>query len=170
MLSPTYQKSKALDDRRVEVEFLLKDPGEYEVWAWPEHETCDQFNHGEGRPCTLPFSLFQPTKRELTFPLSSPHRSPARRHGLSRSPRSYWRRCASASSFSLELSLTHSSSFSAPIDSPSPCTAADDLTDGRWISKAYLNPGHHSPSSPYYAWLESHVRPLPPYSPCRRNH
>ncbi|GAA6010773.1 hypothetical protein JCM10207_005835 [Rhodosporidiobolus poonsookiae] len=110
--SPLYLESTALDERRVEVEFELGEPGEYEVYAWPEHETCDQWNHGEGRP--------------------------------------YHKLAVMGTPASLEVI------GEAPVDSPSPCSADHDLTAGRWISKAFLNPAHHSPTSPYYAWLESH--------------
>ncbi|GAA5935213.1 hypothetical protein JCM1841_006446 [Sporobolomyces salmonicolor] len=50
--SPAWNDSKPLadDPRKVEVKFDLRDPGEYRVYAWPEHETCDQWNHGNTRP------------------------------------------------------------------------------------------------------------------------
>ncbi|GAA5921009.1 hypothetical protein JCM1841_003254 [Sporobolomyces salmonicolor] len=49
MHSSLFNDSTQLDERRVEVRFEVRDPGEYKVYAWPEHDQCDQWNHG-GRP------------------------------------------------------------------------------------------------------------------------
>ncbi|BGO92438.1 hypothetical protein NBRC10512_000514 [Rhodotorula toruloides] len=47
----------------------------------------------------------------------------------------------------------------APVDDYRVCLPRDDLTRGRWISKAFVDADHHSPSSPFYSWIESHSRP-----------
>ncbi|GAA5890119.1 hypothetical protein JCM6882_009232 [Rhodosporidiobolus microsporus] len=110
--SPLYRESRVLDERRVEVEFELQEPGSFEVFAWPEHETCDQWNHGEGIPYHKLAVVGTPARLDVEG--------------------------------------------AAPADSPAPCTLDHDLTNGRWISKDFIDPRHHSPSSPYYNWLESH--------------
>ncbi|GAA5832595.1 hypothetical protein JCM11251_001380 [Rhodosporidiobolus azoricus] len=117
IFSPLYLESRQLDDRRVEVEFEMKEPGRYQVFAWPEHDTCDQWNHGEVTP--------------------------------------YHKLAVSGTPALLEVEGP------APYDSPAPCTLDHDLTNGRWISKDFVNPRHHSPSSPYYGWLESHYASRP---------
>ncbi|GAA5895831.1 uncharacterized protein JCM6883_001632 [Sporobolomyces salmoneus] len=43
MHSPTWSESTQLDERRVQVSFQLRDPGEYQVYAWPEHDECNPF-------------------------------------------------------------------------------------------------------------------------------
>jgi hypothetical protein len=54
------------------------------VWAWPEHEACDQFNHGAGLPCTSSLLLLDAREEEkLTLFSIRPRRSPTRRNGLS---------------------------------------------------------------------------------------
>ncbi|GAA6043385.1 hypothetical protein JCM8097_005299 [Rhodosporidiobolus ruineniae] len=123
IVSPLYTQNRVLDEegRRVEVEFEVRDPGEYQVYAWPEHDTCDQWNHGEGRP-----------HHQLAV-MGTP----------------------------APLSVVGS----APPDSPRACTLDDDLTDGRWISKSYIAPEHHSPTSPYFSWLESHRLHPAQYTP-----
>ncbi|BGP49508.1 hypothetical protein JCM10450v2_005399 [Rhodotorula kratochvilovae] len=121
MHSPTNQRSKLLDERRVEVSFdAIRDPGWYEVYAWPEHETCDQFNHGDG-----------PAYHKLAV-----SGTPVRMQIVGEQPLDYARECM----------------------------PSDDLTDGRWVSKAFLDPAHHAPESPFHDWLESHLaaRPQPP--------
>ncbi|GAA5942221.1 hypothetical protein JCM3775_001357 [Rhodotorula graminis] len=114
--SPPHQRSRALDDRRVEVTLdAVRDPGAYSVYAWPEHETCDQFNHGD---------------------------TPA-----------YHQLAVSGTPYQLAVVGEQ------PLDYARGCMASDDLTEGRWVSKAYLDPEHNEFDSPFYNWLESHVAP-----------
>lgn len=47
-----------------------------------------------------------------------------------------------------------------PLDYARGCMPSDDLTDGRWVSKAFVDPEHHEVESPFHDWLESHVRYL----------
>lgn len=51
LVSPTFDAARILDDRRVEITFSIRDPGVYELYAWPEHERCDQWNTGSAQ-CT----------------------------------------------------------------------------------------------------------------------
>ncbi|GAA5990365.1 hypothetical protein JCM5350_006895 [Sporobolomyces pararoseus] len=43
MHSPSWSDSTQLDERRVEVKFNISDPGEYQIYAWPEHDQCNPF-------------------------------------------------------------------------------------------------------------------------------
>ncbi|GAA5982389.1 hypothetical protein JCM5350_000393 [Sporobolomyces pararoseus] len=43
MHSPSWSDSTQLDERRVEVKFNITDPGEYQIYAWPEHDQCNPF-------------------------------------------------------------------------------------------------------------------------------
>ncbi|GAA5999514.1 uncharacterized protein JCM10292_004193 [Rhodotorula paludigena] len=114
MHSPLHQKSRVLDDRRVEVTFdAVRDPGWYQVFAWPEHDTCDQWNHGETKPYHMLAVSGTPRHVEVVG--------------------------------------------EQPLDYARECMASDDLTDGRWVSKAYVDLEHHDPDSPFYNWLESHL-------------
>ncbi|TNY21507.1 hypothetical protein DMC30DRAFT_199351 [Rhodotorula diobovata] len=105
MHSPPHQRSEVLDDRRVEVRLdAVRDPGRYDVYAWPEHDTCDRFNHGD---------------------------TPA-----------YHKLAVSGTPFKLEVVGDQ------PLDYARGCMPSDDLTDGRWVSKAFVDPEHHEVESP----------------------
>ncbi|GAA5948937.1 hypothetical protein JCM3765_003958 [Sporobolomyces pararoseus] len=43
MHSPAWSDSTQLDERRVEVKFNISDPGDYQIYAWPEHDNCRPF-------------------------------------------------------------------------------------------------------------------------------
>ncbi|GAA5929899.1 uncharacterized protein JCM15063_004659 [Sporobolomyces koalae] len=43
MHSPAHSASIPLDDRRVAVQFSIKDPGTYQIYAYPEHDECNPF-------------------------------------------------------------------------------------------------------------------------------
>lgn len=52
LASPLYSRSsERMDERHVRVSFELKDPGQYEVFAFAEHETCEEWKEGEAVPC-----------------------------------------------------------------------------------------------------------------------
>lgn len=59
MHSPAWSDSTQLDERRVRVEFRLTDPGEYQIYAWPEHDQCNPFqpelHDWKIRPCQFTF-------------------------------------------------------------------------------------------------------------------
>ncbi|GAA6060576.1 hypothetical protein JCM10212_006811 [Sporobolomyces blumeae] len=44
---PHVLSSEKLDQRKVRVKFRVDDPGRYRVYAFPEHEKCDQWNNAE---------------------------------------------------------------------------------------------------------------------------
>ena len=67
MRSTPWSDSVPLDERRVKVHFKIADPGDYQVYAWPEHERCHDFqpelHDWKIRPC-------EPTLRLVSVSLS----------------------------------------------------------------------------------------------------
>ncbi|GAA5936252.1 hypothetical protein JCM10213_004721 [Rhodosporidiobolus nylandii] len=115
--SPLYsQSSHRIDERHVRVTYKVEDPGEYEVFAWPEHIKCDQFQKSgilynkrvvKGSPLPL---LVTGEPRDESHELCDPKK-------------------------------------------------VNTGVEGRWISKAHLNPEHVSPDSPHHRWLSSQLTP-----------
>jgi hypothetical protein len=75
MHSPSWSDSTQLDERRVEVKFNIADPGEYQIYAWPEHDECNPFqpelHEWKIRPCEFEISPFVPFEQGLNLPFSS---------------------------------------------------------------------------------------------------
>lgn len=58
----------------------------------------------------------------------------------------------------LHVQAAHlSSRFAAPEESSRACTAEDDLSRGRWVSKNHLSPQNLEPGSPFYDWIQTQV-------------
>ncbi|GAA6008147.1 hypothetical protein JCM10207_007045 [Rhodosporidiobolus poonsookiae] len=116
-LSPDFaQSSEQLDERRVRVRFTIRDPGQYEVWAWPEHDNCDDFQ----KAGTLYNKM---VVRDSPLPLivtGQPQHEPSE--------------------------LCHPNEVNHGLE-------------GRWLSKAHVNPEHLAIESPHFSWLASQLQP-----------
>ncbi|BGP25577.1 hypothetical protein Rt10032_c06g3002 [Rhodotorula toruloides] len=115
--SPQHGKATLLDVRRVQVEYVaVRDPGWYQLYAWPEYERCERF---EKEDAEKPYHKLAVSSIPMTIQVTGP----------------------------------------APVDDYRACLPRDDLTHGRWISKAFVDADHHSPRSPFHRWLKSHSCP-----------
>lgn len=68
MRSTFHSDSSVIDERHVRVKFRIDDPGEYQIYGWPEFETCDFWSREEfwtGPKCTTPFPPPSSTRRSV---------------------------------------------------------------------------------------------------------
>ncbi|GAA5858429.1 hypothetical protein JCM5353_008182 [Sporobolomyces roseus] len=118
--STNFDDSQVVDIRHVRVNFRIDDPGQYQIYAWPEFESCDFWS-----------------REEFWF-----------------GPK-FYKLAVGGTPFGITVE------GSPPEESGRACTAEDDLSRGRWVSKNHLSPRNLEPGSPFYDWIQTQFNPSP---------
>ncbi|KAM0753555.1 hypothetical protein T439DRAFT_345991 [Meredithblackwellia eburnea MCA 4105] len=69
MSSPLHSATHQVDGRTVEVQFSIRDPGNYTVRIWPEHEKCDQWANSDNVWNKKMVGWEQPFELEVVGPI-----------------------------------------------------------------------------------------------------